>query len=187
MDTVLVEDYFNWLRAEAFNAHEPRRTYEGVLRELHDIPFYWTLVSDDNRVGDALAFRQHEFLAFYEGTEDMDQLILGQWATAAPSVLEVMMGIARRWSFYFDGEASPYFQHQFNNMHFNHYPGRVLSTDSRNDVRHRADVWMSRNFNPDGVGSPFPLNHMMFSQPIPDQRGVDIWGQMNAYSALHFQ
>lgn len=187
MDSLLVETYFDWLQAEAFNTKTDRDRYEGVLRALHDIPFYWTIVSDDNRAGDAVTFRQYEFLQFQTGLEDMDQVVLGQWATAAPSVFEVMLGMARRWSFYFEGPASPYFQHMFNNMHFNQYPGRVLSHDTRNEVRHRADVWMSRNFNPDGVGSPFPINHMLFSEPVPDQRTVDLWGQMNAYSALHFQ
>ena len=101
MDSVLTETYFAWLRSEAFSIPSERREYQGVLRELHDIPFYWTLVSDDNRVGDALEYRQYEFLRFYESANDIDQVILGQWATAAPSVLEVLLGMARRWTFYF--------------------------------------------------------------------------------------
>lgn len=183
MDTVLVETYFDWLRSEAFSDSSEARNYEGVLRELHDIPFYWTIMSDDNRAGDAMSFRQYEFLSFVEGTEDMDQITLGQWATAAPSVLEVLLGMARRWAYYFDGPVPFYFQHLFHNMKFTWYPGRALTRGTRENVRHICDIWMSRQFKPNGEGSPLPLT----VGSGPDQRTVDIWGQMNAYSAEHFQ
>lgn len=184
MDSVLTETYFAWLRSEAFSIPSERREYQGVLRELHDIPFYWTLVSDDNRVGDALEYRQYEFLRFYESANDIDQVILGQWATAAPSVLEVLLGMARRWTFYFEGETSYYFGHLFRNMEFYRYPGHHLTTDTRLELRNRVDIWLSRNFKPNGDGSPLPIGPAF---EIPDMRYVDIWGQMNAYSAEHFQ
>ena len=185
MDSVLVETYFDWLSSEAFSIASERREYEGVLRELHDIPFYWTLISDDNRAGDALGFRQYEFLHFYEGTEDMDQLALAAWATAAPSVLEVLLGMARRWSFYFGGEVPYYFGHLFRNMEFYRYPGRRLTGGTKVELRHRVDVWLSRQFKPNGTGSPLPISTLWDGSL--DMRAIDIWGQMNAYSAEHFQ
>jgi hypothetical protein len=184
MDSVLTETYFSWLASECFSIDSERREYEGVLRELHDIPFYWTMVSDDNRVGDALEFRQYEFLRFYEGAQDIDQMTLGQWATAAPSVLEVLLAMARRWTFYFEGSTAFYFGHLFRNLEMYHYVGRFLSTGTRNEIRQRVDIWLSRNFNPDGTGSPLPVGQQWDDV---DFRRVDIWGQMNAYSAQHFQ
>jgi hypothetical protein len=185
MDSVLVESYFNWLRSEAFSAPSERREYEGVLRELHDIPFYWVIVSDDNRAGDAMTFRQYEFLEFYDGRDDMDQQLLGMWATAAPSVLEVLLGIARRWAFYFGGTVELFFAPLFHNMTFDRYPGRVLSSGSKEAIRDLCDTWMSRQFQANGIGSPFPLNPGL--RRTPDMRRMDIWSQMNAYSAEHFQ
>lgn len=185
MDSVLTETYFDWLRSEAFSIPSERQQYEGVLRVLHDIPFYWVLISDDNRAGDALNFRQYEFLHFYEGTEDMDQMILAAWATAAPSVLEVLLGMARRWTFYFEGEVAFYFGHLFRNMEFFRFPGRVLTGSTKEELRHRVDIWLSRQFQPNGEGSPLPLRQGF--DGIPDMRRIDIWSQMNAYSAEHFQ
>lgn len=184
MDSLLVETYFDWLKSEAFSNRNEARTYEGVLRELHDIPFYWTIVSDDNRAGDAMSFRQYEFLNFQDGLDDMDQFALAAWATAAPSVLEVLLGIARRWCYYFGGEPPFYFNHLFRNMGFDMCPGRVLSSETRQEIRERVDIWMSRQFSPDGNGSPFPVEGLFQG---PDMRKLDIWHQMNAYSALHFQ
>lgn len=184
MDTVLVETYFDWLESEAFNTKTDRTRYRGVMRALHDIPFYWTVVSDDNRAGDAVTFRQYEFLQFQDGLEDMDQVVLGQWATAAPSVLEVLLGIARRWAFFFEGEVWVFFWHLFANMGFNRFPGQRLTGGTKELIRNKCDIWMSRQFNANGYGSPFHI-HQTFDRF--DMREVDIWGQMNAYSAEHFQ
>lgn len=185
-DPWLTETYFGWLTSEAFSLVTERREYEAVLRELHDIPFYWTIWSDENRAGDAMTFRQYEFLSFQQGLDGVDQVWLGNWATASPSVLEVLLGIARRWTFYFDGHVQFYFGHLFRNMGFDRYPGRVLSSQSREQIRMKVDDWLSRQFQPDGRGSPFPVDNMR-ALDILDMRKVEIWGQMNAYSAEHFQ
>jgi hypothetical protein len=185
-DPWLTETYFTWLTSESFSLASERREYEGVLRELHDIPFYWTMWSDENRAGDALSFRQYEFLNFQHGLEGVDQMWLGNWATATPSVLEVLLGIARRWTYYFGGDVQPYFGHLFRNMEFDRYPGRVLPSAAKERLRNKVDDWLSRQFKPNGHGSPFPVDNMR-ALDIIDMRKVDIWGQMNAYSAEHFQ
>lgn len=185
-DPWLTEMYFDWLRSEAFSSRVNRREYEGCLRHLHDIPFYWTMLSDENRAGDALAFRQYEFLGFQSDLDSLDQVWLGIWATASPSVLEVLLGVSRRWSYYFGGNVQFYFGHLFRNMEYDRYPGRVLVSSSANGLRDKTMSWMSRQFEPNGVGSPFPIHNQEVLQDV-DLRQVDIWGQMNAYSAEHFQ
>lgn len=184
-DPWLTETYFDWLRRDCFQSHNEQRTYEGVLRLMHDIPFYWNHIwSDENRAGDALSFRQNDFLGFQDGLDRMDQHWLQNWAIAAPSTLEVLLGIARRWAMYFEGPVSLYFQHLFRNLQLDHFPGRMLSSGAQENVRQIMDMWMSRQFQPNGIGSPFPVNHAL---DIVDMRNIDIWGQMNAYSAEHFQ
>lgn len=185
MDTLLVESYFEWLASEAMQTQTKAKMYEGVLRTLHDIPFYWTMVSDDNRAGDALSFRQYEFLNFQTGLDDMDQVALGQWATAAPSVLEVLLGIARRWSYYYGEDPWLYFRHLFENLGFQGCHGRELTLDTQQQIRERIDIWMSRQFQPDGNGSPFPIRRE-FWDGHTDMTHVDIWGQMNAYASQYF-
>lgn len=182
----LNETYFRWLCADAFTDAQEAATFEGVARELHDIPFYWTMWLDENRAGDALSFRQSDFLSFYnqEALLNMDQLWLGQWATASPSVFEVLLGIARRWSFYYENPPNYYFGIMFSNLGLFIYPGDSLLTVAKEDIRNKMDTWMNRQFRSNGIGSPFPVHRAL---DIIDMRTLDIWGQMNAYSAEHFQ
>lgn len=183
-DVWLTETYFDWLRQDCFTDHNERKVYEGVLRELHDIPFFWTMWSDENRAGDALAFRQSDFLGFQQDLDSLNQQWLAAWATATPSVLEVLLGMARRFSFFYEGVPAYYFGHMFRNMGYDRFPGRVLSHSGRAHIRAITDDWMSRQFKSDGHGSPFPVIHAL---DVVDMRTIDIWAQMNAYSAEHFQ
>lgn len=185
MDTMIRETYFDWLRSECFTLPGERRTYEGVLRQLHDIPFTYLIWSDENRAGDALSFRQYEFLEFQDGLAGIDPLVLGHWATAAPSVLEVLLGCARRWAYMFGGNVPFYFNHMFRNMGYDQFQGRVLDAADTHRVRVLTDRWLSRQFLANGMGSPFPVTDGF--NPTPDMRQLDIWSQMNAYSAEHFQ
>jgi len=183
-DVWLEESYFDWLRSDCFSETSERREYEGILRVLHDIPFYWTIWLDENRAGDALSFRQNDFLGFQRDLNKLDQKWLHAWAESTPSVLEVMLGMARRWSFYFEGSVPFYFAKMFLEMGFDRYPGRSLSPAASNEVRDKCDTWLSRQFNPNGDGSPFPIKHAL---EVVDFTTVDMWGQMNAYSVEHFQ
>lgn len=185
-NVLLAETYFDWLKQEAFHTQVNRREYEGALRVLHDIPFYWSIWSDENRAGDALAFRQFEFFSEQRPIPNLNQEWLNWWLVSTPSALEVMLGIARRWHIHFEGSVAFYFGHLWRNMQFDMHPDRVLSSMSTDALRRKADIWMSRQFEPNGHGSPFPVdNQKVFD--ILDMRTVDIWGQMNAYSAEHFQ
>lgn len=186
MDSFITEAYFNHLKSDTFLLKGEQRMYEGVLRVLHDIPFTWIIHADDSRSGDAVTFRQYEFLDQLEISADTNMVALGQWATAAPSCLEVLLACARRWQFYFGGPSVPYyFTKMFNNMGFNQFPGRALGPAEQNQIREMVDIWLTRQFYPNGLGSPWPLNRGF--NEVEDQRRIDIWSQMNAYSAEHFQ
>jgi hypothetical protein len=182
IDTWLTEEYFRFLKSETFLIPSHQAQAEQVLRVLHDIPFVWLIHSDDNRAGDALAYRQSEFLDSVD-TRGMDQMALGRWAMGSPSVLEVLLGMSHRWCFFFGGPSvAYYFEKMFTNMGFATYCGHLLTGREQGMIRHQVDRWLMRQFEENGVGSPFPLR-----APHVDQRNVDMWAQMNAYSAEHFQ
>lgn len=183
-DVWLEETYFDWLRSDCFSEISERREYEGLLRVLHDIPFYWTIWSDENRAGDAISFRQNDFLGFQRDLDALDQVWLNQWAQAAPSILEVLLGIARRWHNYFEGSIPFYFGHMFLNFGFDRFPGRALVSSSEDQVRVKCDDWMQHQLPSNGQGGPFPLRDGYFTL---DMNRVDILMQMNAYSLEHFQ
>lgn len=180
----LEEQYFDWLRHDCFTASSERREYEGVLRVLHDIPFYWDIWSDENRAGDAITFRQADFLEMHSDLDHLDQAWLASWAQATPSVLEVLLGCARRWSVYFEGEVAYYFGHMFINLDLEKHPGRHLDVSRSHAIRSRLDDWMNHRYPRNGHGTPFPLKHHRWEVPLST---VDIWMQMNAYSLEHFQ
>lgn len=181
MDGWLTEEYFRLLKRDTFLLPDHQRDFELTLRVLHDIPFYWLIHSDDNRVGDALAYRQSEFLDVID-RKQLDPVKLGQWAMSTPSVLEVMIGIAHRWCYYFGGPSVPYyFTIMFANMGFASV-NNAHTKSGQELIRQIVDRWLSRTFDENGYGSPFPLN-----KPHDDQRYADMWAQMNAYSAEHFQ
>lgn len=190
-DAWLTELYFDILRSECFSDAVERREYEGVLRALHNIPFMWTIWSDENRAGDALQYRQQDFLGVQAALGQLDQAWLNKWAIASPSVLEVLLGMARRWNYYFEMPVSYYFGIMFLNMKFDHFPGRVLPAAAHERLRVMCDDWMTRQFDPNGTGSPFPLGarHTVIGEngQKVNMRELDIWAQMNAYSAIHFQ
>lgn len=183
-DVWLTETYFSWLVDDCFSEASERREYQGVLRVLHDIPFYWTIWSDENRAGDALGYRRSEFLGTQRDLDKIDQHWLNAWAQSTPSVLEVLLGIARRWNSYFEGPVPLYFGHMFLNMGFDRFPGRSLSSSTAEAVRVKCDDWMSHQIPNTGEGGPFPLKQGRFGI---DMNRVDILMQMNAYSAEHFQ
>ena len=184
-DVWLTETYFNWLSFDCFSVANERRQYNGVLRVLHDIPFYWTIWSDENRASDALTYRKSDFLGFQPDLDRLDQKWLNQWAIATPSVLEVLLGMCRRWALYFEGPVPLYFGHMFLNLGLDRFPGRSLPQRSQEVIRIKMDDWMSRQFHEDGRGSPFPLSGSALD--LIDMRQLDIWSQMNAYSSEHFQ
>lgn len=189
-DVWLEESYFDWLRSDAFSEASERREYEGVLRVLNDIPFYWTIWSDENRAGDALSFRQHDFLGSQRDLHSLDQRWLYEWSQQTPSVLEVLLGIARRWHEYYEESVPYYFARLFLNMEFDRFPGRVLRPESAQAIRDRCDIWLSRSFSPNGDGSPFPIRRVILvdegGNPT-DMTKIEIASQMNAYSLEHFQ
>lgn len=185
-DPWLTETYFDWLRSESFSARVNRREYEGCLRQLHDIPFFWTLWPDEDRAGDALSFRQNDFLGYQNDLDTLDQIWLRVWAEASPSVLEVLLGIARRWASYFGGDVHYYFGHLFRNMEYDRHPGRILPQSSVNGLRDKTQTWLTRQFDCNGNGSPFPISNLENNKRV-DMRVIPIWNQMNVYSLEHFQ
>lgn len=172
----LAELYFSWLQQDAFGSKADRQRYEGVLHVLHDIPFYWTNWADEDRAGDALSYRQYEFLTAQD-LEHLDQMWLEAWGRASPSVLEVLLGMARRWTDYFEEPSYIYFEIMFLNLGFEKFPGRVISPRRQRHIRATIDDWLSHLDADDDAKTPFG--------PIGPMKGFTIWEQMNFYANNH--
>lgn len=178
-----IDRYFTWLIEQAFRTKQKRSLHLGACRVLFDIPFYWTMELDADRAGDASVFRRYERHMLDQEKHNISAEWLDQWENAAPSVLEVFVGISERWYQFFEQPTQAYFIHLFYNMGFHIYRGEQLRPAQREAIVWTVDNWLARQIDRNGEGSPFPLKVNKFRV---DMRTTDIWGQMNAYSHEHF-
>lgn len=169
MTKPLDELYLEWLYSQvaSLRSRTPHRKYWGLLRQLYTTEFVWFVPNDDNRVEDGRDLRD-EFL-IDEGIADVDL----EWMDLGCSMLEMMLGLARRLSFEAEGEPRVWFWRLIENL--------GLSGD--NDVHHNEKKVKAalkkviyRTYDADGRGGLFPLKHAE-----QDQRDVEIWYQLCAY------
>lgn len=179
-----INRYYQWLLNQAFASKQRQTMYHGVLRVLFDIPFYSSFQMDENRAGDASCYRQYARYELDQEPHHISKDWLDQWEQAMPSVFEVLIGIAERWSQFFEQPVPYYFNHLFRNMGFHQFRGEGLRSSEEEAVRWTVDNWLSRQIEKNGDGSPFPVKPGR--DPV-DMRLLDIWRQMNAYSFQHFQ
>lgn len=184
MDVWFTELYFSVLSEEAYADPQTRREYEGLLRVLHDIPFTWYIWQDEDRAGDALSYRHYDFLSTQGGVEGFaDTNSVHAWLMASPSVLEVLLAICRRWSTFYERPTSSYFGLLIHNLGLGRELGFApLPITRQTRIRRIIDIWVSRQFDIDGRGSPFPLEVI---SPDINMTTMDIWSQMNLYAAQH--
>jgi hypothetical protein len=179
-----ISRYFGRLMEQAFANDTEREMYAGTCLLLFDIPFYWTHsnLKDENRAADAAIYRKYERYMLDQEKHRIAPEWLNAWENATPSVFEVMIAIAERWSEFFEKPIAYYFsRHLFRNLGFHQFRGALRRTEEE-AVRWTVDRWMSRQIEHNGEGSPFPLQHHNV-----DMRTADIWNQMNAYSHQYFQ
>lgn len=157
--------YFEWLVRKIGGNVPPYNKYIDVLWQLHSIDYRYSIPNDVNRISDGLKLRD---LYIYErGVQDF-----GSWPC---SVFEVLCGLARRISedVLGDEEGSlmgKWFWRMVSNL------GVLNKGLDRGRICSITESWISRSFEPDGGGSPFPLKH-----PDGDQRRAELWLQLCAY------
>ena len=168
MNGTLDELYLNWLYEQI--APAGRSTFWDLARCLYRKEFIWFVPNDDNRCGDGIDLR-YEFIEAL-GLEDVDP----DWMELGCSMLELILGLARRLSFQAEGEPRAWFWHLLDNLGL-----RSLTDRSRfnpSSVDEVLDKVITRTYEPDGLGGLFPLQN-----PRLDQRHVELWYQLSAYLA----
>lgn len=164
-------DYFVWLcnKVDTFTAEHS--DYVRVLRDLHDTEFIWgnvgNLAHDENR---AIAGRQLRY-EFMSGKAVPTNVYGGMESPA--SVLEVLVALAvdiNNKIVGSDTEPGRWFWLMLRNL------GVLDSRENLDSVRTKIDRWLHRDFEFDGVGSPFPLGDC-----DTDQRKVELWLQACGY------
>src|ERR1700754_1133661 len=165
------ELYFRWLCSQVCNVKlkNPSRTYWSLLKLLHTKEFVWFVPNDDNRLEDGRYLRE-EFV--YENS--LDDIGL-DWITLGCSMLEMLVGLARRLCFEDDGfSINQWFWRLMENIGLHGLTDRGGWDEQ--DVDEILDYVIWRTYEYDGSGGLFPL-----MDPPTDQREVEIWYQMSEY------
>lgn len=170
MSAPLDEQYFTWLYSQvaSLKTKSLNKTYFTLLNQLYRKEFFWFVPNDDNRVEDGRYLRP-EFLAS-ANIDDPDE----EWLYLGCSMLEMLIGLSRRFKFEAGGLTSKWFWHLMENINLAEFtdanPGTVYEID---EVLNTI-IW--RQYKADGTGGLFPLDN-----PKDDQRKVELWYQLNAY------
>lgn len=168
--------YLSWLQKKA-GAEE----YGELVKALHRLIFRPTIKhepDDSSRANDGLRLRGEFIDKFGE---------LGSSANrGACTMLEFLIGLARRMSFLMGEENQPsqtahYFHELIRNLRLLRYTdGYFEEHNGEFFVEEAVQRVLDRTYGSDGDGGLFPL-----WQPHEDQRYVDFWYQMHAWLNEH--
>lgn len=171
MSEPLDELYFRWLYAQvgSVKLKNPSRTHWSLLKLLHMKEFVWIIPNDDNRLEDGRDLRD-EFV--YE-IRHMD--VEPEWMSLGCSMLEMLIGLARRLWFEDDHfQIDEWFWHLMENLGLSGFSDRGGWDEQDVEDILNAVIW--RIYEPDGRGGLFPLKNAQ-----EDQREVELWYQMSEY------
>ena len=172
MKQTIDEVYFTWL-TDRINFDFGRtngRTYVNLCQLLHSKEFVWVVPNDDNRLEDAMELR-HQFIDEAAITNP-GELLLG---VPPLSVLEVIVALSARCAFAGGGYPPTWAWRLIENLEL-HNMSDPIGPRKAERVEDILDTFIYRNYEPDGTGGMFPLNH-----PQANQTEVELWYQMNAY------
>lgn len=173
VDFDIKKGYFEYLLDVVCDREHMSIDYIPLLDLLHSIKFKSIMERDENRIADGEHLRR-EFL----DERDIDKEYLYEFDDMEVSVLEVLIGIAKRMESQLGNvtqkdRTSERFWELLGNLGVEKYKSDNYKPEN---IREKVNVWMMRKYKKDGLGGIFPLR-----KPEFDQRTVEIWNQMSAY------
>ena len=167
----LDELYFQWLYSQVADPEvtDSSLTYWKLLKIFFTREAVWRVPNDDNRLEDGKVLR----LDFLDQTRARANR---EWTDLACSVLELMVGLARKLSFedVAGGKPHYWFWRMVENL------GLIGYSDDRplplKKIESTLDRVLYRDYKRTGLGGFFPLKHTE-----KDQRKVELWSQMAEY------
>lgn len=167
----LDERYFAWLVSNISSAsnRNPQRSHWLLCEQLFKTPFEYFVHNDHNRAEDGRELRE-EFLDYSGLVASRD------WLDLDCSMLELLIGLARRASFETNMTSDSWFWELLSNINFIRYTDAAFDKHSARNIDITLQKINRRAYEPSGRGGLFPLK-----DPGKDQRKVEIWYQMSAY------
>jgi hypothetical protein len=168
----LEELYFQWLYRQVAppRMKTPADSHWSLLLRMHNTEFTYFVPNDDNRAVDGQYLR-YEFL---DSLPPARQLADEDWMRIGCSMLEMLIALSRRLSFYTGGASSNWFWHLVDNIGLKDCnDARPCSEETIDRALRRV---IDRTYDREGNGGLFPARGTKL-----DQRQVEIWDQMNHY------
>lgn len=162
--------YLEWIKDLLYVDSLEEEIQDYYIRTLHDIPFMYLIPMDENRVADGLKLRER-----YMDENNIPSIFYGEETEC--SVLEMLAALAVRCCEDLMGIETPGFW--FWEWCANLFGEFGMDEDY---ILDKVDVWLSRDFDKRGYGSPFPIR----KGRVHDQRDVDIWLQMCGYISENY-
>lgn len=171
------ELYFKWIieRLKIPTGELTNDSFTGLiarLKELQKTRFTFTIHTDYNREFDGKRLRTEYYCSILHD-EEVPNYILGP----PVSVLEVLVGLSIRMCEEVLGDDTSWelFCLMLLNLGVVKDDGGVCDEEDLNEI---ITKWLNREFDFNGVGSPFPLDK---NDEGVDQRKIDIWQQLSLY------
>lgn len=158
-------EYFNWLCAKVTGASSPN--HYALLAILHRTEFVWVVAGDRHRAEEGLELRLDFLRETHQASDD-------SWEHQPCSVLELLIGLAKRASFQTGSKLKVWFWELMTNLRLDEF--RRVNSMSEQIIKDILDTFIWRQYRPDGDGGLFPI-----SRTDIDQRKNEIWYQFCEY------
>ena len=171
----VIDDYFDWLYDLVCDGiYSGRNSYRQLLMFLHNTEFTWTIEMDENRAYDGIDLRDR-----FSISQGYDYSFVDRCISRPCSVLEMIIALAIRCeeTIMDDPNVGDRTGQWFWGMITNLGLGGM--TDERFDrdyVERVIDIFLNREYEPDGKGGLFTIRHC-----DQDLRDAEIWHQLCWY------
>lgn len=165
--------YLEWLYKNfvgAVSNQNPNSSYWELTKQLYTTRYSCIIRDDKHRGEDGKELRRE----FIDACNIQD--IEVNWLQIECSVLEMLIGLARRAAFETDEEPGDWFWKFLNNLDLQSYNDRIYTTIVMEEVDAIIQRLLDRSYEKNGAGGLFPLEHAR-----RDQTHVNIWYQLQAY------
>ena len=158
-------DYYMWLIDRVDVLHGEKSNYLLLMKHLFSVDYIPILQLDENRAYSGLNLRSR--YALEEG------VYLDDVHDGPCTVLEMLEALSENIAYDTSDNISRWFWELLHNLELDRFSDENYDKYS---VDYILERWLSRKYEPTGIGSPFPLKHCR-----SDTRNMQIWDQMNAY------
>lgn len=171
----IVDRYYDWLLDLVFDIPKMKREFSKVLYILFITDYVWEYPMDSNRESHVFDFRYR--FGYENGYSDAE--VRAELDDRPASMLELMVELSVRieetimQDSIFGDRKAIWFWDMMESLGLDDYPDYDYDEQAVIDI---LDCFMRHEYEPNGKGGLFTLNH-----PYDDMRNVTIWCQANWY------